>query len=645
MIKKINDLLNTLPFIIIAGASCAVSFFMIPEFFGFLPYPVLFGAMFDPAWIAVIICGTPLVYLAISRVIKQRFISSALLISMAMVAAIAINELFAAGEVAFIMALGGFLEDKTLNKARKGINKLLSLKPLQGRKLTQNADGSFMEEMVEADGLKIGETVRVLPGEAIPADGIIIKGNTSVDQSFLTGESLPAEKGGGDEVFAGTINCFGTADIKITKSPENSTLQKMVRLVKEAENNKAPTQKIVDKFAQWLVPLVLLMAIATYVITGEIVRAVVLLIVFCPCALALATPTSIIAAIGQAAKHGVLIKSGEALENMGKIGAVTFDKTGTLTYGKLIVSDIVPAQNSKLSPDEILALAASAESGSEHPLGKAIVKFAEERGVAVQGSEDFVMTVGKGIKARVNNEIILCGNTSFLNENSVAKPDKRDIGKMAELQSRGKAVTAIAKGSTYLGFAALSDAYRQDAGLMIKKLADTGVRKIALLTGDHKKTAEYIASQIGLEDVRAELLPADKVRHIKEIQAEDIKVCMVGDGVNDAPALKTADVGIAMACMGSDIAIEAADIALMSDDVLKIPYVKALSNATVFSIKINIFLSMFINAVAIYLSIMGMIGPVAGALFHNIGSVLIVLNASRLYDKKVYKKLYREKSL
>jgi heavy metal translocating P-type ATPase len=635
--KKFNDLLNTLPMIIIAGVSCLISLLMIPELFGILEYPVLLGVTLDPAWIAIIICGIPLAYLAVSRIIKQRFISSALLITMAMVAAIAINELFAAGEVAFIMALGGFLEDKTTNKARKGINKLISLKPLQGRKITGDS-----EELIAADDLAIGDIVRVLPGESIPADGVIIKGNTSIDQSFLTGESLPAEKGEGDEVFAGTINCFGTADIRVTKTTENSALQKMVQLVKEAENNKAPTQKIVDKFAQWLVPIVLLMAIATYVLTGEIVRAVTLLIVFCPCALALATPTSIIAAIGQAAKYGVLIKSGEALENMGKIAAVTFDKTGTLTYGKLVVSDIIPAKDTKLAPDEILLLAASVEASSEHPLGKAIVKFAAEKELELKEAEDFAMTVGKGVKALVNKEIILCGNMSFLSANNAAKPDKRDIESMTRLQSQGKAVIAVAKNNKYIGLVALSDAYRQDAGLMLKKLSDIGVKKIALLTGDHKETARYIASQIGLNDVRAELLPADKVGHIIKIQEENIKVCMVGDGVNDAPALKTADVGVAMACMGSDIAIEAADIALMSDDVLKIPYVKALSNATVRSIKLNIFLSMLVNAIAIYLSIAGLIGPVAGALMHNVGSILIVLNASRLYDKKVYKKLYKE---
>jgi heavy metal translocating P-type ATPase len=619
-----------LPFIIISGVFLLVSF---AQFLNLLPFKI----NPDPAWAAIIICGIPMLYLAIYRVIFQRFISSALLISIAMVAAISINEIFAAGEVAFIMSLGGFLEEKTLRKARKGIEKLISLAPMLGRKVIQNPGGSESEEMVKVELLRVGDIVRVLPGEAMPADGVIVSGNTSVDQSILTGESLPSDKEQGDEVFAGTINRFGTADIEVRKQMENSTLHKMVQLVKEAETGIAPTQKVVDKFAEWLVPFVLLLAIAVYMLTGEIVRGVVILIVFCPCALALATPTSIIAAIGQAAKFGVLIKSGEALEKMGKVNVITFDKTGTLTHGKLTVSDIIPA--SGFTEDELLTLAASVEARSEHPLGKAVTVYAKEKGLLLNTITDFTMSVGKGVQANINDEPIFCGSINFLYENKIKKLTGKEANEIGTFQEQGKAVIAIAKGNNYIGLIALADVYRDEATDMLKNLSAVGVKKTILLSGDNKKTAAYVASQIGLTDVRSELLPADKVSHIKNLQNDNEMVCMVGDGVNDAPALKTADVGIAMGCMGSDIAIEAADIALMGEDISKIPYIKALSNATVRSIKVNIFLSMFINVIAIYLSIVGLIGPVAGALFHNIGSVLVVLNAARLYDKKIMKGL------
>ena len=642
--KKIDKLFNSKHFIIIAGL------FLIPSLIEHLPFinqyigikfPVvnIFGLMFelDTAWVTIIISGVPLAWLAISRIIFERFISSALLITMAMVAAICINEIFAAGEVAWIMAIGAFLEEKTVHRAKKGIEKLLSLAPMQGRRVTRSPNGEEVEEMVMVENLFIGDIVRVLPGEAIPSDGVLENGSTSVDQSIMTGESLPVDKTAGDEAFAGTINLFGTADVKVTKSMENSALQKMVQLVREAENNKAPIQKIADKVAVWLVPIAFFIALATFLISGEITRGVTMLIVFCPCALALATPVSIVAAIGQATKHGVLIKSGEALEKMGKVNAIAFDKTGTLTYGKLSITDVTPADDSGLSADDVLALAASVESRSEHPLGKAILAGAKEKGLELTDISDFVMTVGKGVTAFVNGVPVYCGNLKFLQENDVAAISETELDRIGRLQSQGKAVIAIARNNEYIGLVSLSDVYRQDAPSMIRNLTAAGIERTILLTGDNQRTAEYIASQIGLTDIKAELLPVNKVDSIKEIQIEGYNVCMVGDGVNDAPALKTANVGVAMGSIGSDIAIEAADIALMGDDIYKVPYIKALSNAAVASIKLNILLSLIINAVALYFSAVGVIGPVLGALVHNAGSVLVVLNAALLYDRKIYK--------
>lgn len=607
---------------LISGAFLAVSLVIL---LGNFSVPV------DPAWVTVFISGLPLVYLAVSRVIFERRITSALLISIAMFACIYIGELFAAGEVAFIMAIGAILEDRTVEKAKKGIKELINLAPRQGRRITARGE-NVDEEMVPIEKIRRGDMLRVLPGETIPVDGTILVGNTSIDQSVMTGESLPVDKSVGDGVFSGTINRFGAINIEATKVGEDSSLQKLIRMVQEAENNKAPMQRIVDKWAAWLVPMAIAIAIASYFITSDIVRAVTVLVVFCPCALALATPTSIMAAIGQATKQGVLIKSGEALENMGKVDRIAFDKTGTLTHGTLVVSDTVSFLSEK-SSDDLLQLAASVEALSEHPLGKAIVVQAKEANLALAKAVNFTMIPGKGISAVVNGKTALIGNIGYLEENGV-KVDAKVGAALEELRMQGKAVVLVALEGVCVGMVALSDTLRVNARNMVEKLHSMGTG-VVLLTGDHAQTAKYFSEQAGIDSVYSELLPAQKVERIKELQQQGHAVCMIGDGVNDAPALKTADVGVAMGTMGSDIAIDAADIALMGDDISKIPYLKRLSNATVNTIKFNITLSMAINFIAIGMSVMGLLNPITGALVHNAGSVLVVLNAARLYDRKL----------
>lgn len=592
---------------------------------GNLPTPV------DPAWITVAICGLPLGYLAVTRVFFERRITSALLISIAMLACIYIGELFAAGEVAFIMAIGAILEERTVEKAKKGIKELINLAPQQGRRITANGD-AFSEEMVPIENIRRGDVLRVLPGETIPADGTILVGNTSIDQSIMTGESLPVDKSIGDGVFSGTINRFGAIDVEAAKVGEDSSLQKLIRMVQEAENNKAPMQRIVDKWAAWLVPIAIVIAIGAYFGTNDIVRAVTVLVVFCPCALALATPTSIMAAIGQATKQGVLIKSGEALENMGKVDRIAFDKTGTLTHGTLVVSDIVSFLPEKSSTD-LLHVAASVEALSEHPLGKAIVARAKEANRALAKADNFTMIPGKGISAAVDGKTVRIGNIGYLQENAVAV-DAAAITALEGLRMQGKAVVLVALDGVCVGMVALSDTLRPDARNMVEKLQGIGTG-VVLLTGDHAQTANYFSAQAGIGVVYSELLPAQKVERIQELQRQGHAVCMIGDGVNDAPALKIANVGVAMGTMGSDIAIDAADIALMGDDISKIPYLKRLSTATVNTIKFNITLSMAINFVAIGMSVMGLLNPITGALVHNAGSVLVVLNAARLYDRKL----------
>ena len=612
--EELVERLEGVIFTIISGIFLAISLIL-----SLLKIPVLI----DPAWVSAILSGIPLAYVAIKRLIKNKGIakiSSALLIFVAMVASIAIGDIFAAGEIAFIMAIGEILEDKTTARARKGLSKLLSLTPVQGRRITENG-----EELIPADEICKGDILRILPGETIPADGIIVHGQTSVDQSVITGESLPVDKGVDDALFCGTINRFGSVDMEATGVGQDSSLQKLIRMVQAAEDKKAPIQRIADRWASFLVPVALLLAIAAGLIRQDIVVAVTILVVFCPCALVLATPTAIMAAIGQATRHGVIIKSGEALEALGKADVVAMDKTGTLTEGSLEVSDVL-VFDPGYTADELLTLTAAAESRSEHPLGKAIA--AGKTGMPA--AEDFRMETGRGITAKVNGHRLVCGNAEHLQANGI---DLLDMERVRCLQEQGKAVVLTAIDGKCVGVIGLSDKLRATAAETAQQLRKAGA-EVLLLTGDNQQAADFFAKQAGITNVQAQLLPGQKVEAIEKLQQEGRCVCMVGDGVNDAPALKTAQVGIAMGTVGSDIAVEAADIAIMSDDVSRLPYLKKLANATARTIRIAITLSLTINLVAIILSFFSLLTPTTGALVHNLGSVLVILFAALLYDRK-----------
>lgn len=635
MLKKINDILAGIPMTAVAGVFLVLSF-VLPRIGVELPV--------DPAWVTVVISGIPLLYLAVWRVIHNpgiSKISSALLITIAMFAAIAIGDLFAAGEVVFIMAIGAILEDMTTERARKGLKQLISLAPVQGRKIENG-----QEMMIPVQEIRSGDLLRILPGETVPVDGVIVSGETSVDQSVMTGESLPVDKSVGEEVFCGTVNRFGVVDIRATKVGQDSSLQKLIRMVQEAEEKKAPMARIADKAASFLVPVALLIAVAAGLVTGNIVRAVTVLVVFCPCALVLATPTAVMASIGQATKHGVIIKSGEALEKMGKVDTIAFDKTGTLTRGCLEVSDILTFDSS-LSENELLRLAASAESRSEHPLGKAITACAGSRSAELVEPESFHMDAGKGICAQVSGRMLYCGSEKYLAEHGIF-PDEGVKKQLERLRSEGKASILIAEklsvkeragrepaaaGGRCIGVIAMSDVLREEAADMIRSLHSLHTDAV-LLTGDSRQTADWFAKRVGINEVHAELLPEEKVALIEKMQAEGRTVCMIGDGVNDAPALKTAGVGAAMGSMGSDIAVEAADIALMSDDLSQITYLKRLARETVKTIRFSITLSMCINFLAVTCSVLGLLTPTTGALVHNAGSCLVVLIAALLYDRK-----------
>lgn len=635
-INKYENSLTYFPAVLLSGICLIISFFgeYILPFLGDGSKNMF---MVNVAWISIVISGIPLLITAIKR-LAVGWISSPLLISIAMVAAIYIGDIFAAGEVAFIMAIGALIEDKTVEKAKQGLKGLLNLVPTTGRKIVAQTDGSILEVVVPAEELRVGDIIRIAPGETFAGDGKIVAGKTSVDQSIMTGESMPVDKVVGDEVFAGTINLYGSVDVEISKEQVDSSLQKMINLVAQAENQKAPTEKLADKVARWLVPVALLIAIAAYFITcgaighdAALNRAVTVLVVFCPCALVLATPTSVVAAIGQATKFGVLIKSGEALENMGKVDTIAFDKTGTITQGKLVVSDIVPWE---ISESELLTLAASVERKSEHPLGKTIVEYGKLQEADIVEVDDFKMDIGKGVMATVLGRKIICGNEKLIGENSNAALTNEVSNILNLLREEGKAVIIVADENRILGLIAMADLMKDNAKNAIYDLKNAGITKTILLTGDNAKTANYVAEKVGISDVRPSLLPKQKVAAIEEHINNGGKIAMVGDGVNDAPALKLATVGIAMGSMGSDIAVDAADIAILGDDISKISYIKKLSDAMIASIKFNIGLSLCINLVAVTLSVQGILVPTTAAIVHNIGSIFVVLNAGRLYNKK-----------
>jgi len=581
----------------------------------------------DPAWVSVVISGIPIFYSAIRKLIHNTGISkisSALLISSATVASLFIGDIFAAGEVVFIMAIGEILEDLTTDRAKKGLDTLISSIPLSARKIINGK-----EETVSIENVCAGDVIRVLPGETIPVDGIILDGETSIDQSVMTGESLPVDKTSGDEVFCGTVNRFGSIDVKAVKVGESSSLNKLVRLVEEAENKKAPTARIADRWASLLVPVALLIAIITGFATGDIVRAVTVLVVFCPCALVLATPTAIMAAIGQATKRGVIIKSGEALEKMGRVDTIAFDKTGTITEGKLRVSDIISFVD-KADEELILTLSASVEAKSEHPLGRAILSHAES--LDLKEVSNFKMWTGYGVSGELGGVEILCGSESFLSQHKV-ELDQGNIEKLNELRSEGKALVLTSVNRVCIGVIALSDTLRPEARDTVSSLSAL-MTDTALLTGDNKLSAEYFSKQVSIEKVFSELLPEGKVERIKALQESGKRVCMIGDGINDAPALKTADVGIAIGGIGSDITVDASDIALMNGSISCLPYLKRLARATVKTIRFSISLSMAINVLAVILSVIGALTPTTGALVHNGGSVFVILIAALLYDRK-----------
>ena len=596
----------------------------------------------DFAWIAIILCGVPIVYGAICGLIFDHDVKADVLVSLALISCLITKEFFAAGEVAFIMQIGTLLEDFTSSRAQKGIQKLIKLTPQTARILR---DGQ--EVIVNAEEVKAGDILRVIAGECIPVDGVILEGSTTVNQAVMTGESIPVDKAAGDQVTSGTVNQFGTFTMKATKACADSSLQRMIRLAQQAEAEKAPIVHLADKWATWMVFAALAIAALTWIFTGEFLRAVTVLVVFCPCAFILATPTAILGGIGNLAKHGILVRSGDGLERLSKVTSLAFDKTGTLTYGKPEVTEILLAENAdggeNISKEELLRLAAGAEKFSEHPLGKAIVSYyKKEQARPEPDVKDFVLVAGKGVRALVDGKLIFAGKAEYIEEiaeNPLVEVAEKLKGQEATVifvaqglekdMAQSEGVELAQTKAKLLGLIALSDTLRQNATSTIKKLEDQKI-KCMLLTGDNKEVAAFIAEKAGIRDVHANLLPEEKMQIIKNAQNGKEKVCMVGDGINDSLALATSYAGIAMGGIGSDIAVESSDAVLISDDIKTLPYLFKMSKKAMKKVFVNITLSMAINLAALTLSVLGLLTPVTGALVHNCGSVLVVLNAALL---------------
>lgn len=620
LLKKAEHLLEMggekkdIIFLVISGAA------LLASIFDFLPLP------FDPAWVAILLCGIPIVLEAIIGLVTAFDIKADVLVSLALIASVCIGEDFAAGEIAFIMQIGALLEDLTVAKARAGIEKLVRLTPRTARVVSGE-----QETVLPADQVRIGDVIRVLPGETVPVDGVILSGQTSVNQAVMTGESLPVDKTVGDEISSGTVNQFGAFEMRATKVGEDSSIQRMIRLVQSADAGKAKIVGLADRWATWVVVAALTAAVLTWLISGQIIRAVTILVVFCPCALVLATPTAVMAAIGNATKHGFLVREGDALERLSTVTKMTFDKTGTLTYGIPEVTAVKCI--SGYTEKELYILAAAAEQLSEHPLGKAVVKGCKQSGAeTIPPCEQFRMIPGRGVSAAVQGHRILAGNREMLSENGIPLLPNVKAETDAHLQ-RGSTLIYIAVDGAFAGYIALSDTVRGESASMICGIQALGVQPV-LLTGDSENAAGAIANELHIVQMHANCLPEDKLKWIGQYQQEGQCVCMIGDGINDAPALKKADVGIAMGGIGSDIAVDAADIVLVDDEIKELPHLLALSQKMIKTIKWNLTFSMALNFIAIGLAFPGILNPVIGALVHNAGSVLVIIHSALLLKWK-----------
>jgi len=543
------------------------------------------------------------------------------LVSVAAISATAVGAYREAAAVIFIMLLGEFLEHLTVGKARKAIASLIQLSP---KTAWVRREGK--EVQVPIEEVKAGEVVIVKPGERIPVDGKILSGCGSVNQSTLTGESIPVEKGAGDKVYCGTFNEAGSCEIEAVQVAEDTKLAQIKRLILEAQAEKSPTQRVMDRFARYFIPAILLIAFFTFLITGEIIRGITILIVACPCALVLGTPTAVVAAIGNAARQGILIKGGPYLEQMGRLKTLLIDKTGTLTEGRPRVVGMRSFDG--LDEKAVLYWAAIAEKRSEHPLARAVINRAGELGLNIPHPESFENFRGRGVKAKWNAKTIVVGSSEMLREEGIEIPESAR-GLLGSKEFEGMTFLLVGLDHRLQGLISIADTLRKGAKAAIDKIRKEGISEIWMLTGDNEQVADRIAKELGIR-YEAKLYPEEKVMRVKEWRRKGRVVAMIGDGVNDAPALAAADIGIAMGAVGTDVAIETADIALMTDELDKIPTVIRLSRKALRVIKENLIFALIFNTVLVFLSAQGWMTMILGAVMHQASSLLVILNSMRL---------------
>lgn len=572
---------------------------------------------------AALVGGFPIFKLAAVNVFTRFDLTAGVMVSIAMLAAILIGEYSAAALVALMMNVGEMLENFTMARADNALKELARLTPefvtllREGREVT-----------IPAGALRTGDTVLVRPGGRIPVDGQVVGGYAAVDQSAITGESLPLDKGPGSSVFAGALCSGGALQVRASQVGAETTLGGMIRLVQEARATQAPVQRIANKYAQYLIPAALTLAVAAYFITGEIVRAITVLIVICPCALVLATPTALVAAIGNAARRGVLVKNGAAMEQMGQVDVVAFDKTGTLTLGELRLIRTVPLNG--VDPGDLLQLAASVERLSEHPLARAVVAAAQAQQLSLAFPEDFAALPGHGVRGRVAGRQVVIGDGMLAPAEIVL--DAEALAQAQASAAQGQKVLPVAVDGVVAGLLVLADAVRPESKQALARLGVLGVKTTVLISGDNARVAGAVGEALGVARICADALPQDKLDLIREYQAQGLKVAFIGDGVNDAPALAAADVGIAMGAAGTAVAMETADIVLLADQLDRIPYLVELSQAALHTVRNNVIFSMSWNVLSVVLSFLGAIGPVFGAIMHELSALPVMANAARLIN-------------
>jgi Cd2+/Zn2+-exporting ATPase len=575
------------------------------------------------AFIGAIILGYPIVVTAIKDLRVGR-LSINELVAIAVLAAFASGDYKTAGIVAFFMLTGEIIETRTAEGARASIESLIKLTPTKARRIKK--DGS--EEEVAASELAIGDVIRIRPGDNVAADGIIVSGQGSFNQATITGESLPVDKKSGDEVFAGTQNLTGVLEIKVSRAGEDTTLGRVRELILAAEKTKLPIMKIVDQYMGFYTPLVLVIGALVWAFTHDLSRVIAVFVVSCPCAFILATPTAMVAALSAAARLGILIKNVADIEAAAKINAFVFDKTGTLTTGQLAVSRLAPI--GEVKPAELLRCAASAEKYSNHPTARALAQIAGEAGVPLAEPQNFAETAGRGVKAEVGGAKVLVGRAQWLKDNGVTE----DFVKSVDLnETEGWSLIFVARDGKCIGWVGLQDQTRAEAKESLAELKEAGVRRIAMVSGDRQAVATRVAAEIGCEEAQGECLPQNKVEFVRGVKAKGYRVAVVGDGVNDAPALAAGDIGIAMGAAGSEVAIHSATIALMNNDLRRLPFLVKLSRSTRAVINQNFMFGVVFIIVGLTAAAFGYLNPIIAAVLHNVGSLIVIFNSARLVRK------------